>query len=73
MVISCNVVVFPTESLLVSRDFQTHLQDDLALPPVFGRSVNPIQTRREILCPIHYYLPPWIFKPVADPVVPWYI
>ena len=32
-------------------------------PPDFGRSVNPISTRRGRLCPLHYYWHPGIFRP----------
>ena len=32
-------------------------------PPDFGRSVNPISTRGDRLCPSNYYWPSRIFKP----------
>ena len=37
-------------------------------PPDFGRSVNPISTRRGRLCPPHYYWHPRIFRPSYGPV-----
>ena len=33
----------------------------------FDRSVKPISTRVSRLCPPHYYLPPWIFRPSYGP------
>ena len=36
-------------------------------PPDFGRSVNPISTRRGRLCPPHYYWHPRIFIPSYGP------
>ena len=35
--------------------------------PDFGRSVNPISTRRGRLCPPHYYWQPRIFRPSYGP------
>ena len=36
--------------------------------PKFGRSVNPISTRGDRLCPLNYYWHPWIFRPYDSPV-----
>ena len=36
-------------------------------PPDFGRSVNPISTRKDRLCPPHYYCHPRIFRPSYGP------
>ena len=36
-------------------------------PPDFGRSVNPISTRRGRLCPPYYYWHPQIFRPSYGP------
>ena len=38
-----------------------------APPPDFGRSVNPISTRRGRLCPPHWYWHPRIFRPSYGP------
>ena len=38
-------------------------------PPDFGRSVNPILTRRGRLCPPHYYCHPRIFRLSYGPVL----
>ena len=35
--------------------------------PDFGKSVNPIITRRERLCPTNYYWHPRIFRPSDGP------
>ena len=35
--------------------------------PDFGRSVNPISTKGDRLCPPHYYSPSQILKPSAIP------
>ena len=37
-------------------------------PPDFGKSVNPISTRRDRLCPPHYCCHPGIFRPSYGPV-----
>ena len=37
-------------------------------PPDFGRSVNPISTREDRLCPPNYYWHPRIFRPSDGPV-----
>ena len=37
-------------------------------PPDFGRSVNPISTRGDRLCPPNYYWHPRIFRPSYGPV-----
>ena len=37
-------------------------------PPDFGRSVNPISTRGDRLCPPNYYWHPRIFRPSDGPV-----
>ena len=36
-------------------------------PPYFGRSVNPISTRGDRLCPPNYYWHPRIFRPSDGP------
>ena len=36
-------------------------------PPDFGRSVNPISTRGDRLCPSNYYWHPRIFRPSNGP------
>ena len=36
-------------------------------PPDFGRSVNPISTREDRLCPPNYYWHPRIFRPSDGP------
>ena len=36
--------------------------------PDFGRSVNPISTRGDRLCPSNYYWHPRIFRPSNGPV-----
>ena len=36
-------------------------------PPVFGKTVNPISTRGDRLCPPQYYEPPRIFRPCDGP------
>ena len=38
-------------------------------PPDFGRSVNPISTRGDRLCPPNYYWHPRIFRPSDGPVI----
>ena len=38
------------------------------VPPEFGRSVNPISTRGDRLCPPNYYWHPRIFRPSDGPV-----
>ena len=40
-----------------------------APPPEFGRSVNPIQTRGDRLCPSHYCQPPRIQKAIYTSAV----
>ena len=41
-----------------------------AIPPDFGRSVNPIQTKGGgILCPPYYWLPTQIFRPSYGPAL----
>ena len=37
-------------------------------PPDFGRSVNPISTRGDRLCPPNYYCHPRVFRPSNGPV-----
>ena len=37
--------------------------------PDFARSVNPISTRGDRLCPLNYYLHTWIFRPSDGPEV----
>ena len=38
--------------------------------PEFGRSVNPISTRGDRLCPPNYYWHPRIFRPSDGPALP---
>ena len=41
-------------------------------PPDFARSVNPISTRGDRLCPPNYYWHPRIFRPSDGPDDPMY-
>ena len=41
---------------------------EASAPQVFDRSVNPISTMGDRLCPPQYYQPPRIFRPCDGPV-----
>jgi hypothetical protein len=41
--------------------------------PDFGRSVNPISTRGDRLCPPNYYWHTQILRPSDGPVLLWFL
>ena len=52
---TCNFCLFSMQNICLRRGVMPGSAGGLMAPPNFGRSVNPISTREDRLCPPNYY------------------